>query len=75
MAITLTTEQIAKSVSAAYDSIALIDALNAKPTPLSTEDAATLDRNVEHLKIMMAKDWFFSALTSEQKTKIQSYLA
>lgn len=73
MDITMTPEQVAKSVLAAYDSVNLIDALRLKTPPLSTEETDRLNRNIEHLKIMIAKDWFFAALTPEQKTKIQTY--
>lgn len=55
----LTTEQIAKNYSAALDSVALINELMA----LSSRDAeqtATVARNVEHLELMVAKDYWTS---------------
>lgn len=36
---------------------------------------ATLNRNVEHLQIMMAQEWFSEALTLEQTTDINSAIA
>ena len=45
MELELTAEQIAKSVSAAYDSVALLAELNAKET-LTEEETATVTRNV-----------------------------
>jgi hypothetical protein len=62
----MTAEEIAKSISAAYDSVNLINELDTKSHPLSTEDEYTKVRNVEHLRIMMGKDWFFEGLTTEQ---------
>ena len=67
----LTEEQIAKSVSAAYDSVNLINELKAK-TDLTEDENATIDRNVEHLRIMLAKEWFANALTAEQKAELEA---
>lgn len=67
----LTEEQIAKSVSAAYDSVNLINELKAK-TELTEDENATIDRNVEHLRIMLAKEWFANALTAEQKSELEA---
>lgn len=70
----LTDEQIAKSVLAAYDSVALIAELKAKPE-LTEEETATVARNVEHIKIMLGKDWFVKALTAEQKVELEALKA
>ncbi len=54
---TYTTEQIAQHYSAAMDSVNLINQLMA----LSSRDAeqtATVARNVEHLELMVAKDYW-----------------
>lgn len=67
----LTQQQIEKQVSAAFDSVNLITNLKAKEV-VTNEDNSTISRNVEHLKIMMGKDWFVKALTTAQKTKINS---
>jgi hypothetical protein len=56
---TPTAEQIAKNYSAALDSVTLINELMA----LSSRDAEQTDtvaRNVEHLEIMVAKDYWTS---------------
>jgi hypothetical protein len=51
-----TAEQIAKHYSAAMDSVNLINA--GKPEKMEDADwADTVARNVEHLKIMVAKDF------------------
>ena len=65
----LTQEKIQNSVNAAYDSVNLINELNLIEE-LSKEEKDTLDRNKEHLKIMLAKEWFFNALTEEQKVEL-----
>ena len=66
----LTKEQIEKSVSAAYDSVNLINELNSKETK-TEEDTDAINRNKEHIKIMLGKDWFVEALTSEQKVELE----
>ena len=58
----LTQEEARVSVNAAFDSVNLINEINVL-VEKSQEDLDTLDRNVEHLEIMMAKDWFVSELT------------
>ena len=62
----MTQEQIAQSVSAAFDSVDLINR--------NEDDAATIERNVEHLRIMMGYEWFASALTAEQTEQINTII-
>ncbi len=71
MEITFTPEQVAKSVSAAYDSVALIAELKAKAI-LTEDETATLTRNEEHVRIMMGKEWFVGGLTDLQVTELQA---
>jgi hypothetical protein len=53
----VTPEQVAKHYSAALDSVALINA--GKPEGMEdAEWADTVSRNKEHLKIMLAKDFW-----------------
>jgi hypothetical protein len=64
---TPTAEQIAKHYSAAMDSVNLINA--GKPELMSDEDwADTVARNKEHLKIMLAKDFW----TTENLAPLQA---
>jgi hypothetical protein len=64
---TLTPEQIAKHYSAAMDSVNLINA--GKPEGMTAEDwADCLSRNKEHLKIMLAKDYW----TTENLAPLQA---
>jgi hypothetical protein len=52
----ITAEEIARHYSAAMDSVNLINA--GQPEDMSDEDwADCLKRNVDHLKIMVAKDF------------------
>jgi hypothetical protein len=71
MELELTAEEVAQSVSAAYDSVALLTELNAKET-LTEEETATVTRNVEHIRIMMGKEWFIGGLTDQQITELQA---
>lgn len=66
MKIEMTQEQIAQSVSAAFDSVDLINR--------NEDDEATIERNVEHLRIMMGYEWFVSALTDDQAEQINSII-
>jgi len=53
----ITAEQIAQHYSAALDSVAVINA--GQPEKMTDEDwADCLSRNKEHLKIMLAKDFW-----------------
>lgn len=53
----ITPEEIARHYSAAMDSVNLINA--GKPEGMDDEEwAQTLDRNKEHLRIMLAKDFW-----------------
>jgi hypothetical protein len=54
---TITSEQIAQHYSACMDSVTLINA--GQPEGMTAEDwADCLARNKEHLKIMLAKDYW-----------------
>ena len=62
-----TAEQIAQHYSAAMDSVNLINA--GKPEGMTAEDwADCLSRNKEHLKIMIAKDFW----TTEDLSPLQA---
>ena len=64
---TLTPEQIAKHYSAAMDSVNLIN--GSKPELMTdAEWADCLSRNKEHLKIMLAKDYW----TTEDLAPLQA---
>ena len=62
-----TAEQIAKHYSAAMDSVNLIN--GSKPEGMTDADwTASLSRNKEHLKIMLAKDFW----TTEDLTPLRT---
>jgi hypothetical protein len=64
---TVTPEQVAKHYSAALDSVNLINA--GKPESMTAEDwTDCLDRNREHLKIMLAKEFW----TTEDLTPLRT---
>jgi hypothetical protein len=59
-----------KAVSAAFDSVNLINKL-----VLETADdkkKANVERNVQHLELMLTKEFFTEALTSSQKDEIEA---
>ena len=53
----LTAEQIGKNYSASLDSVSLINELMALSSR-TEQQVATVDRNVEHLELMVAKDYW-----------------
>jgi len=66
----LTAEQIAQHYSAAMDSVNLLNA--GQPENMSDEDwADTVSRNVEHLEIMVGKDFW----TTEDLTPFNTAIA
>ena len=66
----ITAEQIAQHYKAMGDSVDLINA--GQPKDMSDEDwADCLSRNVEHLKIMLAKDFW----TDEDMTAVEAAIA
>ena len=70
---TKSSEEIAQSISAAFDSVGLIDRIiqGQDMTQATDEDKkSTVERNMGHLKIMMEKDWFKGGATSTQRSKI-----
>jgi hypothetical protein len=56
--IEVTPEQIAQHYSAAMDSVNLINDYEAKTLPLSADEEDRVERNKEHLKIMLAKTFW-----------------
>jgi hypothetical protein len=62
----LTQEQIAQSISASFDSVDLINR--------NEDDLETIERNIEHLRIMMGYEWFSSSLTPEQSEQINTII-
>ena len=71
--LSMTEEQILMSINAAFDSVNLINQLSSLVS-LTEEEQNRLDRNKEHLSIMLGKDWFSTGLTEQQKTDIDSCL-
>ena len=66
----ITAEQIAQHYKAMGDSVDLINA--GQPEDMSDEDwADCLSRNVEHLRIMVAKDFW----TTEDMTAVNAAIA
>jgi len=67
MAETLTAAEIAQNYSAAGDSVNLINRLDALES-LTDEEKDTAKRNVEHLELMVAKDYW----TTEDLTPLNA---
>lgn len=65
----ITSEQIAQHYSAMLDSVALIGAAKANPD-LFADDETLVSRNVEHLVIMLAKDFWTDEDMSSVKAEV-----
>ena len=70
---TQTSEQVQQHISAAFDSVNLINDEITKEVTDNRKD--TVRRNVEHLEIMMDKEWFTAGCTEQQITDINTCIA
>ena len=70
---TPTPEEVVKHIEAAFDSVNLINEVVTKPVTEETKN--TVERNFQHLEIMLAKEWFAEGLTAAQKTDIDASVA
>jgi hypothetical protein len=66
----ITAEEIAQHYRAAMDSVTLINAVIADPAAY-VNDETVIQRNVDHLKIMVAKDYW----TNEDMTPFNDAIA
>jgi len=62
-----------KHISALYDSVNLINELQAIESP-TEEQTDTINRNIEHLEIMMGKEDFVALLTEEQIAEVTALI-
>ena len=69
-----TAEEIQRHITSAFDSVNLINELNLLSS-LSEEEQSIKQRNVEHLQIMTAREWFAEALTEEQTSIINQLIS
>jgi len=70
---TQTPEQVQQHISAAFDSVNLINDEITKEVTDNRKD--TVKRNVQHLELMIAKDWFEAGCTAQQVTDINACIA
>lgn len=62
-----------QNVSALYDSVNLINELQAIESP-TEEQTETIERNTKHLEVMMGKEDFVALLTEAQITEINQLI-
>lgn len=70
-----TPEEVQQSISAAFDSVGLINGIidGSQMADADAQDKAdTVERNVGHLKIMLGHDWFTEGCTEEQATDLNA---
>jgi len=70
---TQTPEQVQQHISAAFDSVNLINDEITKEATNNRKD--TVKRNYQHLELMIAKDWFEAGCTEQQVTDINTCIA
>ena len=71
-------QEIEKAISAAFDSVILINKLKSGEdlmnSVMSKEQVEiTIQRNIDHLKHMVNQDWFKKALSSAQLKQIEKF--
>jgi uncharacterized protein YbaP (TraB family) len=59
-----------KSIKAAFDSVALINRLIIETA--DDKKKANVERNVKHLELMLTKEFFTEALTTEQRVELEA---
>ena len=59
-----------KSISAAFDSVAAINKLITQTA--DDKKKANVERNVQHLELMLTKEFFTESLTAAQKTELEA---
>lgn len=67
---TPTTQEIAKHILSSFDSVNLINEEIQKT--ITDKIKNTVERNIEHLEIMLSKEWFSDGLTTEQRDNINN---
>jgi len=75
---TKTQEEVQASITAAFDSVNLINGIidgSQMNGGSDSEKQGTVDRNVEHLELMKAKTWFSDGLTDQQETDVDAAIA
>jgi len=70
---TQTPEQVQQHISAAFDSVNLINDEITKEVTDNRKD--TVRRNVQHLEIMIGKEWFVAGCTEQQSLDINACIA
>ena len=70
---TQTPEQVQQHIRAAFDSVNLINDEITKEVTDNRKD--TVKRNVQHLELMIGKDWFAAGCTAQQVTDINACIA
>jgi hypothetical protein len=69
----MTPEQVQRNISAAFDSVNLINNEIAQEATDNRKDS--VKRNYQHLEIMLAKPWFAEGLTEQQRAGIDAAIA
>ena len=72
--ITANSAEAQASVTAAFDSVNLIDAIVGGTSDIETaaDKANSADCNYRHMEIMLEKSWFADTLTASQKSEIDA---
>lgn len=70
--------EIERSISAAFDSIILINKLSSEEDIMnkvmtSEQVESVISKNIGHLKYMMSQDWFRNSLSSAQIIQIEKF--
>lgn len=71
-------QEIEKAISAAFDSVIMINKLNSGTDLMNSimtneQVQNVISKNIEHLKHMMSQDWFKNSLSSAQIKQIEKF--
>lgn len=69
----LTPEYVQLSISNTYDSVVLINTLKVK-TDITEQELDIINKNKQHISIMLNKTWFAEGLTPGQKTELEDII-
>ena len=67
---TQTPEQVQNHIKAAFDSVSLIN--NEIVKEATDNRKGNVERNCQHLELMLGKDWFETGCTTQQVTDINA---
>lgn len=70
-----TPEQIQRAISAAMDSVSVIDSKILDVNPATEKSKRVVKANVQHLELMLVQDWFEGGLDAAKRASINTSIS